>query len=75
MFLFYKKITFHFNPPSMLSLYQKIAKMAIFYLILNNEQHPIWLAWQYSFRTFDWSKALPVPELALGQIRQLLAII
>jgi hypothetical protein len=33
------------------------------------------LAWQDSFRTFNWSKALPIPELILGQARQLLALI
>jgi len=37
--------------------------------------YPSMLAWQDSFRTFDWSEALPVPELILSQIRQLLAII
>ncbi len=35
---------------------------------------PVVLAWRDSFRTFDWSKALPVPELILSQVRQLLAL-
>jgi hypothetical protein len=33
-----------------------------------------WLAWRDSFRTFDWSKALPVPELVLSQVKQLLVL-
>ena len=33
------------------------------------------LAWQDSFRTYDWGKALPVPALVLSQVRQLLALV
>jgi len=32
------------------------------------------LAWRDSFGTFDWMKALPVPELVLNQVKQLLAL-
>jgi len=32
-------------------------------------------AWAESFRTYDWMKALPVPELAISQIRQLLSLV
>ena len=38
-------------------------------------QSPMLLAWQDAFRTFDWAKAFPVPNLALKEIRQLLAIV
>jgi len=34
-----------------------------------------WLAWQDSFRTYDWTKALPVPELVINQINQLLSVV
>jgi len=34
-----------------------------------------WLAWLDSFRTFEWGEVLPVLDLALSQVRQLLAII
>jgi len=33
------------------------------------------LAWRDSFRTYDWTQALLVPELAVIQIRQLLALV
>jgi site-specific DNA recombinase len=36
--------------------------------------NPVLLAWQDSFRTFDWSKALAVPDLVLSQVRQLIAL-
>ena len=40
-----------------------------------NRKLEIQLAWRDSFRTFNWIKALPVPELVLSQVRQLLALI
>jgi len=33
-----------------------------------------WLAWRDSFQIFDWTKALPVPELAMEEVRQLLSL-
>ena len=27
-------------------------------------EYTMWLAWEDSFRTFEWDKAVPVPELA-----------
>jgi hypothetical protein len=36
---------------------------------------PEMLAWRDSFRTFDWVKALPVPELVIRNVRQLLALV
>jgi len=35
----------------------------------------IQLAWQDSFRTFDWQKALPSLETAIKQMRELVAIV
>lgn len=35
---------------------------------------PCLLAYQSSFRTFEWAKAFPVPDLALKQINDLLSI-
>jgi len=32
------------------------------------------LAWRDGFRTFDWKKAFPVPEIALEEISGLLAL-
>jgi hypothetical protein len=31
--------------------------------------------WADAFQTFDWEKALPVPDLAVKQIEQLLALV
>jgi hypothetical protein len=31
--------------------------------------------WADAFKTFDWEKALPVPDLAMKQIGQLLALV
>ena len=36
---------------------------------------PIQSAWLDSFRTYEWSKAVPYPEVALKEIRQLLALV
>ena len=33
------------------------------------------LAWRNSFRTFEWSKALPAPEVVISQVKQLLALV
>jgi len=33
------------------------------------------LAWRDSFRTYEWEKALPVPEVIIAQVRQLLALV
>lgn len=47
-------------------------------LTLKNEKKAFALfkeAWQDTFRTFDWGKALPVPEVAIPQINQLLALV
>lgn len=30
------------------------------------------LAWKDSFRTFEWEKAIPCPEVAIPQIKHLL---
>jgi hypothetical protein len=40
-----------------------------------NSQHTIWLAWQSSFRTFDWLKELADPATIINQTRQLLALV
>jgi hypothetical protein len=32
-------------------------------------------AWADAFQTFDWQKALPVPDLVVKQIGQLLALV
>lgn len=36
--------------------------------------NPSWLAWQDSFRTFEWEKAMPDPGIVLSQTRELLAL-
>jgi len=36
---------------------------------------PNWLAWESAFRTYDWAKAFPDPEVATRQIRGLLALV
>ncbi|MFC1612332.1 hypothetical protein ACFL29_00585 [Patescibacteria group bacterium] len=33
------------------------------------------LAWRDGFRTFDWKKAFPMPEVALEQINSLLSLV
>jgi len=33
------------------------------------------LAWVDSFRTFEWEKACPAPELIINQVSQLLALV
>jgi len=33
------------------------------------------LAWRDSFRTYEWEKACPVPELIVSQVKQLLALV
>lgn len=33
------------------------------------------VAWRDSFRTYDWAKALPVPDLTISQVGQLLAVV
>lgn len=33
------------------------------------------LAWQAEFRTYDWAKAFPDPDVAVRQIRELLALV
>ncbi len=33
------------------------------------------LAWESAFRTHDWSRAFPNPEVAMRQIRGLLALV
>ena len=33
------------------------------------------LAWQDAFRTYDWAKAIPVPELAIKHVNELLALV
>ena len=37
--------------------------------------NPIWLALLNDFRTFDWRKALPDPEVAIKQMNQSLALV
>jgi hypothetical protein len=32
-------------------------------------------AWADAFKTYDWEKALPVPDLTTKQIEQLLALV
>lgn len=34
-----------------------------------------WLDYANAFRTYDWRKALPDPEVAIKQINQLLALV
>jgi len=36
---------------------------------------PSWLAWRDSFRTFEWEKACPAPEMIINQVSQLLALV
>jgi hypothetical protein len=38
-------------------------------------QHPIWLAWQDSFRTFEWLGELADPVTIIKQTRQLLVLV
>jgi len=38
-------------------------------------QSPTLLAWRDSFRTYEWEKACPAPEVIITQIRQLLALV
>jgi len=33
------------------------------------------LAWRDSFRTYEWEKACPVPDLIISQVKQLLALV
>ncbi|OGZ29592.1 MAG: hypothetical protein A2562_03095 [Candidatus Nealsonbacteria bacterium RIFOXYD1_FULL_39_11] len=35
---------------------------------------PVWLAWKDSFRTYDWFKAIPVPELAMREVKELMLL-
>jgi hypothetical protein len=37
--------------------------------------HPIVLAWQADFRTFDWSKAIGDPEIVKREVVYLLSLI
>lgn len=38
-------------------------------------QSPMLLAWRDAFRTYDWPKALPCPELVIRQVKELLALV
>jgi len=42
---------------------------------VNFSKLPIWLAWRDSFRTYEWEKACPAPEVIITQVRQLLALV
>jgi len=37
--------------------------------------HTNWLAWRDAFRTYDWKKAIPSPEMVIRHVRQLLALV
>ncbi|MFA7654344.1 MAG: hypothetical protein WCX97_04935 [Candidatus Magasanikbacteria bacterium] len=33
------------------------------------------LAWQDAFRTYDWKRAFPVPDMAIRQMKELLELV
>lgn len=37
--------------------------------------HPIWLNYKDKFRTYDWSKAFPDPDLVIRDVQQLVSLI
>jgi len=45
-----------------------------FKTILEYAHHPTVLAWQDSFRIFEWEKAFPDPVIVISQTRQLIAL-
>lgn len=44
-------------------------------LAVSHPHRPILLAWTDAFKTFDWETAIPVPDLAIREINQLLALV
>lgn len=46
-----------------------------FDMVLQLARCPTVLAWWHSFRTFDWAKALPVPEVTIKHVNYLCSLV